>query len=521
MIRVRQIKVNVLKDDLDNILNIAFKKTNLKKDDLIEYKINKKSIDARDKENVLYVYELDLKVKNEDKIKLSSDILKLENNNYRFKPQIDKLDYQPIIIGSGPCGLFCAYMLAEAGFKPIIFERGSDIDNRIKEVQEFWQKNKLNINSNVQFGEGGAGTFSDGKLNTQIKDKYNRIKKVLDIFIENGAPKEIGYEYMPHIGTDKLRDVVKSMREHIISLGGVFHFNSCLTNIIISNNQIEEIEINGCDRYKTNNLVLAIGHSARDTFYMLHKNNLKMDNKPFAVGLRVIHKQETIDQNQYGNYAKYMKPASYKLIHNINNHGVYSFCMCPGGYVVNASSLENRLVINGMSNYARESGFANSAIIVTVSEDDYGSNLFDGVKYQELLEKKAYEIGHGFIPIQRLEDYKKNIVSTSLGTIKPIFKGNYQFANLNLLFSKNINQILKSSIEYFGSKIKHFDNNDTILAGVESRTSSPIRIYRDDNYESNIKGIYPAGEGAGYAGGITSAAIDGIKIFEILVSKKY
>ena len=319
---------------------------------------------------------------------------------------------------------------------------------------------------------------------------------------------------MPHIGTDKLREVVKSMREYIISKGGKFYFNSCLTNIFIKNNKIAEIEINNKDKYKTSILVLAIGHSARDTFYMLNDNDIKMENKPFAVGMRIMHNQSMINKNQYGKYAEYMPPASYKLIHNINGRGIYSFCMCPGGYVVNASSFENKLVVNGMSNLARESGIANSALIVTIGEKDYGTKLFDGIKYQEELEQKAYEIGNGLIPISKYIDYKNNSISSDFGDIKPTFKGKYSFANLNLLFSNEINNTIKDGIEYFGTKIKGFNNPDAVLAGVEARTSSPIRIIRDDNLESNIKGIYPAGEGAGYAGGITSAAVDGIKIYE-------
>ena len=512
MIRVRQVKVNVLKNNIEYVIDLALKKAHINKEDVKSYKINKRSIDARDKNDVLYVYEIDFVINSEQNIKETNDVSIITNSDYNFSPS--KKDVKPIIIGSGPCGLFSAYMFAEAGYKPIVFERGSDIDTRIKDIDTFWQTNKLNINSNVQFGEGGAGTFSDGKLNTQIKDKENRIKKVLEIFIKHGAPEEIAYDYMPHIGTDKLRTVIKNMREYIISLGGEFHFNSCLTNIIIKDNKISEVEINNKDRYETDTLILAIGHSARDTFYMLHEHNIMMVNKPFAVGLRIQHDQEMINNNQYGKYAEYLPPASYKLIHNVDNHGIYSFCMCPGGYVVNASSFTNKLVINGMSNYARESGIANSALVVTVNEKDYGSNLFDGVKFQKRLEEKAYQIGNGLIPISKYGDYKNNTISTSIGSIKPMFKGNYQFANLNELFDNKINNIIKEGIEYFGTKIKGFNNPDAILAGVEARTSSPIKIIRDDDFESNIKGIYPAGEGAGYAGGITSAAVDGIKVFE-------
>lgn len=519
MIRVRQIKINVKEYSKELLLKELLKKLKISKTDIIKYEINKRSIDARDKSDVCYVFEIDVLLKEQIKVRLSNDIVEIENNNYDYKPNgIEKLSSQPVIIGSGPCGLFCAYMLAKYGYKPIVFERGEEIDKRVISVNEFWKTNKLNKNSNVQFGEGGAGTFSDGKLNTQIKDKNNRIKEVLKTFVANGAPEEILYDFMPHIGTDKLRNVIKNMREEIIKMGGTFNYNSCLTDIVIENNKVKKIKINDkeipCDI-----LVLAIGHSSRDTFRMLHKIGLNMTNKPFAIGLRIMHPQEMIDKNQYGDYSSYLQPANYKLIHNINGHGIYSFCMCPGGYVVNASSEENRLVINGMSNYERESGIANSALVVTVNQEDYGNELFSGMEFQKKLESKAYEIGKGKIPIQAFKDYENNNITTEFTEFLPKIKGNYTYANLNNLFSENINNILKSGVNYFNNKIKGFNSDKALLAGLESRTSSPIRIERNTNLESNIEGIYPGGEGAGYAGGITSAAIDGIKIFEAITSK--
>lgn len=520
MIRVRQIKVDVRKDSYDELVSSLVRKLNINNSDIIDVNIVKRSIDARHKDNVYFIYEVNVSLRNESKIKLGGDILKSVNDKYSFEPSgYDYLNNRPIIVGSGPCGLFCAYELALYGYNPLVLERGEDMDSRVKTVLDFWNNNNFKTNSNVQFGEGGAGTFSDGKLSTQIKDKNNRIKEVLDVFIRNGAPIEIGYDFMPHIGTDKLRDVVKNMRNKIISLGGEFRYNSCLTDINVSDNKVVSVVVNGSEVIPCDVLVLAIGHSARDTFRMLHSKGIDMCNKPFAVGLRVMHPQDMISYNQYGEFYKYLRPASYKLTYNCNGRGVYSFCMCPGGYVVNASSEEGRLVVNGMSNHERESGIANSAIVVTVNESDYGDDLFDGVRFQEKLEECAYRIGNGFIPVQRYGDYVNNVKSNNFGKILPMIKGKYTFSNLNLLFDSSINSSIRDAFNYFNTKIKGFNDDDTILAGVESRTSSPIKIIRNDNYESNVFGIYPAGEGAGYAGGIVSAAVDGIKVFESIASK--
>jgi len=521
MIKVRQIKVEVLSDSDEERLNALLNKTKLKKENILSYKISKQSLDARDKENILYVYEMIVEIQNEEKYlkqNKNKDITYFEEEQYTFEHTGTKeLKNNIIIVGSGPAGLFAAYILAENGCKPIIIERGKKIEERIIDVETFWNKNILNKNSNVQFGEGGAGTFSDGKLNTLIKDKNNRMKKVFNTFVECGAPKDIMYSYKPHIGTDMLRNVIVNMRNKIINMGGKFLYETTLTNIIVENNKLKKIVVNNKDEIECDALILAIGHSARDTFEMLYKNNLEMQNKPFAVGLRIQHNQDMINESQYGKkYAKVLRASSYKLTHQINGRGVYTFCMCPGGYVVNASSEENRLVVNGMSNHGRDEKNSNSAIIVTVNENDYGQNIFDGVKFQRLLEEKAYEIGNGKIPIQLFKNYKENKISNNFENVLPTIKGEYTFANLNELFSKEINDALKNTINEFGKKIKGFNNDNSILAGVESRTSSPIKIIRDENFESNIKGIFPCGEGAGYAGGITSAAIDGIKVAEII-----
>ena len=521
MIRVKQIKVSVKNDNVQELYNALVRKLKINVNDIVNVKVVKKSIDARHKDNVCFVYEVDVEVKNINRIKFDNDVAMSVSNNYSYSPSGNlTLNNRPIIVGSGPCGLFCAYELAKEGYRPIVIERGEDMDSRVRTVNEFWDNGVFNSNSNVQFGEGGAGTFSDGKLSTQIKDKNNRIGEVLNIFVSNGAPNEIVYDFMPHIGTDKLRDVVKNMRNKIISMGGEFRYNSCLTDINIVDGCIKSIVINNSDNILCDVLVLAIGHSARDTFRMLHHNGICMCNKPFAVGVRVMHSQDMISRNQYGDFYKYLRPASYKLTYNtINRRGVYSFCMCPGGYVVNASSDNERLVVNGMSNHDRESGIANSAMVVTVKENDYGTDLFAGVRFQERLESNAYKLGNGLIPIQKYEDYVNGVKSCNFGKILPMIKGKYSFSDLNLLFSDDINSSLKEAMEFFGSKIKGFNDADVIMAGVESRTSSPIKIIRDDNYESNVNGIYPAGEGAGYAGGIVSAAVDGIKVFEAISSK--
>lgn len=516
MIRVRQVKVDINKDNEGELLNNVIKKVKIKRENLKNYKISKKSIDARKKEKIHFVYEVDLEVINEEEILKQNniDIIKLENNEYKFVPSgKNKLKKRPVIVGSGPAGLFAAYMLSTYGYNPIVIERGREIEKRLNDVNTFWKTGKLNINSNVQFGEGGAGTFSDGKLNTMVKDKNNRIKKVLEIFHENGAAEEVLYLHNPHIGTNNLIDIVKNMRNKIIENGGEFLFDSCLTNINILNNKLKSIVINGRDIIETDILILAIGHSARDTFKILHNCGLSLENKPFAVGLRIMHKQELINQNQYGNFYNKLRPASYKLTYNYCNRGIYSFCMCPGGFVVNASSEENKLVINGMSNYERDSGIANSAIVVTVNEKDYGDTLFAGMNYQEELEKRAYFLANGNIPVQTFFDYLEDNLKEKVEFV-PQIKGAYEYANLNKLFSSNINESLKKGIQYFNTKIPGFADKNVLLAGVESRTSSPIRIKRNDNMESNIKGIYPIGEGAGYAGGIMSASVDGIKVFE-------
>lgn len=524
MIRVRQIKVLVENDSLNHLYEKVARKLKISTHDILSCSINKQSLDARLKDEIYYVYEVDVLVKNEEAIlkkNKSNDILRTPDETYTYsKCGNIKLKNRPVIVGSGPAGLFAAYLLADAGLSPIIIERGEKIDKRIISVSNFWKTGKLNVNSNVQFGEGGAGTFSDGKLNTLVKDLEHRGKKVFDTFIECGAPEDIRYSYKPHIGTNLLVDVIQNLRDKILEKGGTFLYETCLTDLFIEDDKLVGIEVNYNEKIDCEVLILAIGHSARDTFYMLYKY-LKMEAKPFALGIRVQHLQSMINESQYGEkYKDILGAASYKLTYKAsNNRGVYSFCMCPGGYVVNASSEPNRLAINGMSNHERDSKNANSAIVVTVLPTDFGNDPLSGIEYQRNLEEKAYFYGQGKIPVQLLKDFMKNQLSSSFGKVKPIMKGEYTFSNLSDILPNDIIFSLKEAFPYFGQKIKYFDDEDTILAAIESRTSSPVRIIRNEMEESNIEGIYPAGEGAGYAGGITSAAMDGLKVAEAILKK--
>lgn len=516
MIRIRQIEVPIDCEQEKMIRKKCSKILRVNERLILSFKINRKSLDARKKPHLYYVYEVDVSVNGEkrllSKIK-NSNVFLAPNEVYHFSQKgTEKLNFRPVIVGAGPAGLFCSYMLAKKGYRPLIFERGEKIEERVKTVEEFWQNGKLDLSSNVQFGEGGAGTFSDGKLTTLVKDPFFRQKKVLEIFVECGAPQEILYENRPHIGTDLLRNIIINMRNKIISMGGEFRYRSLLTHLIVQDDQIKQIEINHQEIIDVDVLVLALGHSARDTFEMLSKTSLVMMAKPFAVGIRIEHPQSMINESQYGlENSKILPPASYKLTYHTKDHrGVYTFCMCPGGFVVNSSSEEGYLAINGMSNYQRDTRNANSAIIVTISSKDFGEESLDGLTFQRSLEKKAYLLGKGKIPIQLYEDFKRNQKSTSLGKVIPMMKGDYTFSNLRDLFPSYISESLIEAIEYFDTRIKGFGRGDAILSAVESRTSSPIRIERNELGVSSILGVYPTGEGAGYAGGITSSAMDGI-----------
>lgn len=527
MLRIQQLKVP-LAHDHNEIEKRILKQLHIEKKQLIRYEIRKQSIDARKKKDIFYSYTVDVEVKNEKEIlkKVRHNVTKAPEITYQFQITGEKaLQKPPIIIGAGPAGLFCAYMLALHGYQPIVIERGCEVEQRTKDVEAFWETGVLNPSSNVQFGEGGAGTFSDGKLNTLVKDHMGRNKKVLDLFIDCGAPKEIAYVNKPHIGTDILVNVVKNLRNEIIRLGGIFYFQTCLTDVRMEQNKIKSIEVthDGVkETIETDILVLALGHSARDTFEMLYARELPMEAKSFAVGMRVEHPQDMIDKNQYGDAdMEYLPTAAYKLTaQTTEGRGVYSFCMCPGGFVVNASSEPGRLAVNGMSYFKRDSKNANSAIIVSVTPEDYkGDGPLSGIQFQRELEEKAYELGKGAIPQQLYGDFKKNQASTAYGAYNSCIKGASCFANLRELFTESISNAFMEAMETFPKYIHEFNREDAILSGVESRTSSPVRLPRNEAFESEIQGIFPCGEGAGYAGGIMSAAMDGLKIAEAIATQ--
>ena len=524
------IKINQLKLPIDHKWEDLEKKVckllQIPANKLQGIELLKRSLDAR-KTPLMYNYQLGVFADGEEKI-----VKKLKNKDvslgklikYRF-PNIgeEPLTKRPVIIGAGPAGLFCAYMLAKAGFSPILLERGEAVEERQKKVDHFWETGELDTQSNVQFGEGGAGTFSDGKLNTLVKDNHGRSRYVLKTFVEFGAEDDILYESKPHIGTDILIDVVRNMRNEIINLGGEIRFNSQVTDLRMEAGEISALQVNEQDWFETSAAVLAIGHSARDTFQMLLERNVPMRSKAFAVGVRMEHPQTLINENQYGlNYPDSLPAAAYKLTRKVaDDRGVYSFCMCPGGYVVNASSEEGMTAVNGMSYHARAGENANSAMIISVRPEDFGSDdALAGVEFQRKLEKAAYREGKGKIPVQLFGDFCKNRVSEQLGEIKPNTKGTWFFGNVRSIFPENLSAGLEEGIKGCEKLIPGFAREDALLLGVESRTSSPVRIERDnDTFESAIGGLYPCGEGAGYAGGIMSAAMDGIKVAEAIALK--
>lgn len=528
MIRIGQIKLapghseTALRQKVAKMLRIP-------ESDILQLQIQKQSVDARKKPDIWYVYTVDVKVVDEAlvlKRQKDNRITSVKEKTYKFpEGNPGALYHSPIIIGSGPAGLFCAYMLALHGYKPVLYERGASVEERVKDIEEFWNTGYLKPNSNVQFGEGGAGTFSDGKLNTLMKEKEGRNRKVLEIFVENGAPSDILYTNKPHIGTDILIDVVRNMRNRILECKGEVHFKSQFTDFTIEDGKLRDITIQRDGESQiipADTLVLAIGHSARDTFQMLYERKIPMTAKAFAVGVRVEHMQDMINESQYGKNCPYPLPAAaYKVATTLENgRGVYSFCMCPGGYVVNASSEEERLAVNGMSYHARDGRNANSAIIVTVTPEDYGSlHPLSGITFQRDLEARAYQAGKGKIPVQCFKDFCENKETTQLGRVIPQTKGGYSFANVRAIFPEELASSIEAGIKSFDRQIHGFAKDDTILSAVESRTSSPVRILRNDNMEIENTGIYPCGEGAGYAGGITSAAVDGIKTAEMIAKK--
>ncbi len=530
MIRINQIKIPYT--EYSRRMDILHRKTakllRVNESDITSVDIVKMSIDAREKPDIYHVYTVDVALKDESKVKaniIKGNISRCAEYQFQIPRNLKGItpDKPPVVVGMGPAGLFCGYFLAINGYKPIIIERGRAVEYRTKDVEHFWATGQLNTESNVQFGEGGAGTFSDGKLNTMVKDKSGRNRTVLETFVQFGADEEILYVNKPHIGTDVLARIVANMRQAIIAHGGQVRFETKLTDIETDNGRLTAVIVNDSERIETDVAVLALGHSARDTFYMLQDRKLYMEPKAFAVGVRMEHPQELIDMSMYGmrhedSVEGILGAADYKLTGQADNgRGVYSFCMCPGGYVVNASSEDGRLAVNGMSYSDRGSRNANSAIIVTVTPEDFGADgPLSGIEFQRGLEEAAYREGQGKIPVQLFGDFKAGRVSSQFGDIIPETKGETAFGDMRKILPEYICDALSQCVDGFGKKIKGFDRDDAIMLGVESRTSSPVRICRDDLLEANIKGIYPCGEGAGYAGGITSAAMDGIRVYEAL-----
>ena len=564
-IRIDQIKIKPEHDSRDSLMREAAGRLHISEKDITDLRILKKSIDARKKPDVFLLYQVAVDVSCDESRLLKNrrikNIFPDKENRYQLKRVVNAdQKNRPVIVGLGPAGLFAGLILSEAGLCPIIIERGKPASERREDVERFFKTGVLKPDSNVQFGEGGAGTFSDGKLNTGVHDKNGRNHFVLETFVRYGAPAEILYEAKPHIGTDRLIDVVSNIRKAIIEKGGEVRFNTKLTKLIIKNGGVTGIEVEESasdqktssehsglkilcsDRSSeidgkyvktasksssdgsmyeidTDTVILAIGHSARDTFRMLYDDKIPMSAKQFAMGFRIEHPQSFINESQYGSRAaQYLPAAPYKLAYSKGERGVYSFCMCPGGFVVNASSEAGHLAVNGMSNYGRDSANANSAIVVAVGAGEYDLNdPLGAIEYQRSIEKRAYDLCQGKIPQQLYGDFKDNRESKSYGDFESLTKGAHAFANLRGIYSPEIERAFIEGMDFFDRRIHGFARYDAILSGVESRTSSPVRIPRDETFQSSIHGLYACGEGAGYAGGITSAAIDGIKVAEAVI----
>lgn len=524
MLRLQQIRLPLDYTDI-TLKEAAAKELRIPADRIAAVTLVRRSLDARKKQDIHYSAVLDVQTAQEKailhKCRKASVSVAVDSVYQYPNPGKLKLMHRPVIAGCGPAGLFCGLILAKCGYQPLLLERGEDVDSRSRTVQKFWDTGILDPSSNVQFGEGGAGTFSDGKLNTMVKDRDGRSRFVLEAFVNAGAHSEILYVNKPHIGTDILRTVVKNIRQEIERLGGEVRFGAQVTDLETDNGKMKAVIVNGTQRIACEAFVAAIGHSARDTFSMLTKHPLLMEPKPFAVGVRVEHPQEMINESQYGAAAHPLLPAAdYKLTEKLSDgRGIYSFCMCPGGHVVNASSEKGMLAVNGMSYQARSSRNANSAIVITVTPQDFGSSdILAGVEFQRRLEKMAYRAGDGCIPVQLLGDFCKKKESTAFGEVLPCTKGAYKLTNLREALPEFIGNGLQEGMALFERKISGFSRKDALLLGVESRTSSPVRIARGEERMAELFGFYPCGEGAGYAGGIMSAAMDGMKTAEAIVT---
>ena len=526
-VRLSGIKVDVHKNQDKILRSQIISILHIKPEELVAYELVKRSLDARKKDRVVYIYTLDVQVKGSARKVVehchNRNVTLAEPNVYHV-PQSGEghLTHRPVVVGAGPAGLFAALLLAEAGYQPILLERGKNVDERTADVEAFWKSGQLNGESNVQFGEGGAGAFSDGKLTTLIKDI--RCRKVLEVLVAHGAPADILYSHQPHVGTDVLKEVVKGIRERIIALGGQVRFEAKVTALILTDGQLNGVVINDSEQLYSEAVILAVGHSARDTFEQLIKQGIEVVPKAFAIGVRVEHPQEIISSSQYGRFAQYLPPADYKLTHLAKNgRHVYTFCMCPGGVVVAAASEEGGVVTNGMSYHARAGENANSAVVVGVDPSDFGSiDPLAGVAFQRHWERLAYELGGGRYqaPCQLLGDFLKDQPSQALGTIASTYQPKVHFAPLKECLPDYVVEALKDAFVAFGRKIKGFDHPDAVLTGIETRTSSPIRILRNSQCQAvQVNGLYPCGEGAGYAGGIVSAAVDGLRVAEEIIKQ--
>ncbi|MDP1928275.1 MAG: NAD(P)/FAD-dependent oxidoreductase [Thiobacillus sp.] len=524
MLRLTELKLP-LDHPAEALRAAILQRLELKDDELLSVSIFKRSHDARKKHALLLIYAVDIEVKNEaallKKFRNDRQIAPTPDMAYHFVGHApDSFPHRPIVVGLGPCGIFAALVLAQMGFKPIVLERGKAVRERTQDTWGLWRKHTLNPESNVQFGEGGAGTFSDGKLYSQIKDPKHYGRKVIAEFIKAGAPEEIRYVAKPHIGTFRLVGVVETMRHEIESLGGEIRFQQRVTDVLIEGGHVRGVTLASGETLRSDHVILALGHSARDTFEMLHARGVFMEAKPFSIGFRIEHPQSLIDRARLGPNAgnAVLGAADYKLVHHAKNgRSVYSFCMCPGGTVVAATSEPGRVVTNGMSQYSRNERNANAGIVVGITPADYPGNVLAGVELQRQLESRAFELGGGNYdaPAQLVGDFLQGKASTQLGSVEPSYKPGVHLTDLASSLPDYAIEAIREAIPAFDQQIKGFAMHDAVLTGVETRTSSPLRITRGDDFQSlNVKGLYPAGEGAGYAGGILSAGVDGIRVAE-------
>ncbi|WP_206459557.1 NAD(P)/FAD-dependent oxidoreductase [Anaerovorax sp. IOR16] len=554
MLRIHEIKLDVL-EPLSHLPDCIEKKLGCKDLKLKSWNVIKESLDARDKGSIKRVYSIDFEIASFDNkvIETEKELQKIEEvllkRNRKIKMDIvipksyeyplprisaesmqkskerkeNGNDLRPLIVGFGPCGMFCALLLAQMGLQPLVLERGKEMEERTKDVERFWKTGELDVHSNVQFGEGGAGAFSDGKLTTQIKDP--RVRKVLEELVAAGSDKDILYKQKPHIGTDVLRNVVVNIRKQIIELGGEIRFESQVTSLELENKKMKGVYINHKEFIPAEFVVLALGHSARDTVKMLYESGVEIVQKPFSMGVRIEHPQSMIDESQYGKrYREYhLGAADYKISHRCSSgRGVYTFCMCPGGLVIAAASEEGGVVTNGMSYHSRDLENANSGLLVDVRTEDFASDHpLAGIHFQQKYEKLTFELGgcNYHAPAQRVGDFMKDCVSFeetshSMYKVQPSYKPGIVWENLKDCLPEFVTESIKEALPFLGKKMKGFDCEDAVMTALESRSSSPVRIVRGKDCTCNIKGVYPGGEGAGYAGGIVSAAVDGIKIAE-------